>query len=153
MKKLSIFLSVIFSIFIWFSFAANPSIINHSYTVDWDDIRIFWTDNSDWWTVDINIQDPSTLDWMHFGTVNISDQVFTYTRQRDWDQKIWLIPDDGWDEVQFTIEWTITPNPAATRTVIPAVPKTGPDVNIVWLIIATFAIFGWYIYIKRKADI
>ena len=153
MKKLSIFLSAIFSVFIWFSFAANPSIINHSYTVDWDDVRIFWTDNSEWWNIDINVQDPSTLDRMHFGTVKMSDQVFVYTKQWDWEQRIWLIPDDGWDEVKFTIVWAINPSPTATRTVISAVPKTGPDGHILWLIIATIVVFGWYIYIKRKADI
>ena len=154
MKKLSIFLSAIFSTFLWFSFAANPSIVNHSYTTEWNDVKIYWTDNSsNWWYVDINVQNPSTLDRLHFGTAKMSDQVFVYTKQRDWDQKIWMIPDDWWDEVQFTIPWTITPNPWATRTVIPAVPKTGPDGHIIWLIIATISIFGWYIYLKRKADI
>ena len=83
----------------------------------------------------------------------MSDQVFVYTKQRDWDQKIWMIPDDWWDEVQFTVPWTITPNPWATRTVIPAVPKTWPDGHIIWLIIATIVVFGWYIYLKIKADI
>jgi LPXTG-motif cell wall-anchored protein len=37
--------------------------------------------------------------------------------------------------------------------VIPVVPKTGPSISLIWLIIATLMIFGWYIYIKRKADI
>ena len=153
MKKLSIFLSVIFSVSVWFSFAANPSILNYSYTIDWQDVRIFWTDNSNWWNVDINVENPNTKDWMHFGTTKISDQVFTYTKQRDWDQNIRMIPDDWWDEVKFIIQDVITPNPNATRTVIPAVPKTGPDWHVVGIIIATIMIFGWYIYIRKRADI
>ena len=40
-----------------------------------------------------------------------------------------------------------------TRTVIPAVPKTGPNGNLIWIIIATLVIFGGYIYIKKRADI
>ena len=40
-----------------------------------------------------------------------------------------------------------------TRTVIPVVPKTGPNGNLIWIIIATFVIFGGYIYIKKRADI
>ena len=150
MRKLAISLSAIFTVFIWFSFAA-PTVLNHSYTVDWNDIKIFWTDNSEWWYVDINVQDPSTNDWLHFGTAKISDQVFTYTKQWDWDQKIWLIPGDGWDEIRFTVP--SSSNSTATRTVIPAVPKTGPSIGLVWIILATLAIFGGYIYIKKRADI
>ena len=153
MKRFSIFLSAIFSAFIWFSFAANPSILNHSYVVEWNDVKIFWTNNSNGWNVDINLFNPNTQDWLHFGTVKISDQVFTYTKQWDWEQKIWMIPDDGWEEVQFTIQWATKATENATRTVIPAVPKTWPDGNIVGLIVATILVFGWYIYIKRRADI
>lgn len=152
MKKLLIFLSAIFSISLWFSFAANPSILNQTYEIAWDDVKIYWTDISDWWTVDINVQNPTTQDWLHFGTVKMSDQVFVYTKQREWEQNIWMIPDDWWDELKFTIGWS-TPNPNANRTVIPAVPKTGPSGNIIWIIIATFVIFGGYIYIKKRADI
>lgn len=69
-----------------------------------------------------------------------------------------MIPNDWWDEVKIVIPWTNTVDDnatisATTRTVIPAVPKTGPSINVIWIIIATFVIFGWYIYIKRKADI
>lgn len=138
---------------LWFAFAANPSIINYSYTIEWDDVKIFRTDNSDGWSVDINVQNPKTNKRSHFGTVKIEDQVFTYPRQRDWDQKIWMIPDDWWDEVQFTIQWEVVPNPNLTRTVIPAVPKTWPSGNIIWIIIATLVIFGGYIYIKKRAGI
>ena len=44
-------------------------------------------------------------------------------------------------------------NQNVTRTVITAVPKTGPSGNLVWIILATLAIFGGYIYIKKRADI
>ena len=67
-----------------------------------------------------------------------------------------MIPGDWWDEIKFTIEWENTEttiNPTPTRTVITAVPKTGPDGHIIWLVIATFVIFGGYIYIKKRADI
>jgi hypothetical protein len=33
--------------------------------------------------MDINLKDPKTNDWLHFGEVKMSDQVFTYTKQRD----------------------------------------------------------------------
>ena len=152
MQRLFTILSAIFTAFIWFSFAA-PTVLNHSYSVDWNQVMIFWTNNSDWWRVEINVQDPTTQKWMHFGSAKISDQVFTYTKQRDWDQKIWLIPDDGWDEIQFSIQWTTSTNSWATRTVIPAVPKTWPSGSLIWIILATIAVFGGYIYIKRRADI
>lgn len=93
----------------------------------------------------------------------MSDQTFTYTKQWDWDQNIWIIPWDGWDQIKFTIasnkpSATTTDTPkeektTATRTVIPAVPKTWPSWSIIWIILATLAIFGGYVYIKRKADI
>jgi hypothetical protein len=153
MKKLYIFLSAIFGVSLWFSFAANPSILNYSYETVWNDVKIYWVDNSNWWNVDISVQNPTTQDRLHFGTAKISDQMFVYTKQREWDQKIWMIPDNWWDEVQFTIEWAITQNPSVTRTVIPAVPKTWPSGNVIWIIIATFVIFGGYIYIKKRADI
>lgn len=156
MKKLSIFLSAIFGAFVGFSFAASPSIVSYSYTTNWNDVTIYWTDVSDGWYIDINVQNPTTQDWLHFGTVKMSDETFVYTKQREWEQKIWMIPGDGGEEIKFTIEWEATEtvvNPTATRTVIPAVPKTWPNGNIIWIIIATFVIFGWYIYIKKRADI
>ena len=158
MKKLLIFLSAIFSVSLWFLFAASPSIVSYSYTTEWNDVTIYWTDVSDGWYVDINVQNPTTQDWMHFGTAKMSDEKFTYPKQWEWEQKIWMIPGDWWDEIKFTIEWdnsetTISPNPTANRTVIPAVPKTWPSGNVIWIIIATFVVFGWYIYIKKRADI
>jgi len=164
MRKLLIFLSTIFSISTWFSFA-TPSILNLSHTTHWDNVTINRTDNSDWWYVDINLQDPQTNDWLHFGEVKISDQTFTYTKQWDWDQKIRIIPWDGWDEIKFVIKWknpasAVTnkkaPNwgqPEVTRTVIPVVPKTGSSGSLIWIILATLAIFGGYIYIRKRADI
>ena len=138
---------------LWFSFAANPSIINYSYEVDGDDVNIFRTDNSNWGKVDINVQNPDTNERLNFGTANISDQMFVYTKQRNWDQKIWMSPDDWWDEVYINIQWVTTLAANVNRTVIPAVPKTWPSGNIVWIILATIAIFGGYIYIKKRADI
>ena len=44
-------------------------------------------------------------------------------------------------------------NQNVTRTVITAVPKTWPSGNLVWIVLATLAIFGGYIYIKKRADI
>ena len=160
MQRFFIILSAIFSVLIWFSFAA-PTVLNPSAEIDWNKVRIFWTNNSNWWSVDINIQDPSTQKWMHFGTAKISDQVFTYNKQWEWDQVIWLIPNDGWDEAKLTIKWTSSSsqtadtneNSNANRTVIPAVPKTGPNGNVIWIILATIAIFSGYIYIKKRADI
>lgn len=167
MRKLLIFLSTIFSIFVWFSFA-TPTISNISYSVKWDDVRINRTNNSDWWYVDINLQDPQTKDWLHFGEIKISDQTFTYTKQWDWDQNIRMIPWDGWDEIKFKIEWNKSPSATVnkmknsasdwwesevTRTVIPVVPKTGTSGSIIWIILAALAIFGGYIYIRKKADI
>lgn len=163
MKKLSIFVSVVFSVFVWISFAA-PSVVNPSYVTNWSDVKIFWTDNSNWWYMDINLKDPKTNDRLHFGEVKMSDQVFTYTKQWEWDQNIRIIPWDGWDQIKFTIssDWeTVTvdnqtpeekeDNP--TRTVIEAVPKTGPSGSLIWIIVATLVIFGGYIYIRKRADI
>ena len=164
MKKLLIFLSAIPCVFIWFSFAA-PSILNPTYAINWNDVKIFWADNSNWWYLDVNLQDPTTNDWLHFGEVKMSDQTFTYTKQWEWEQKIRIIPWDWWDEIRFTIPWdkpAVTDNsetvqdqekPTANRTVIQAVPKTWPSGSLIGIIIATLAIFGGYIYIKKRADI
>lgn len=148
----------------WFSFAA-PTISNISYSVKWDDVKINRTNNSDWWYVDINLQDPKTNDWLHFWEVKMSDQTFTYTKQWDWEQKIRMIPWDGWDEIRFNIGWKNSSSAntnedssnweksEVTRTVISAVPKTWPNGSLIWIIIATLAIFGGYIYIRKRADI
>lgn len=145
--------------FIWVSLATQ-TVLAPSYTSDGNDVKIYWTDNSDWWYVDINVQNPETNDRMHFGTAKISDQSFVYTKQREWDQKVWIVPGDWGEDIQFTVSWDEpTSNydnthwAAITRTVIPAVPKTWPNVNIIWIILATLMIFGWYIYIKKKAGI
>ena len=115
--------------------------------------------------MDINLQDPETNNWLHFWTVKFDKESFTYTKQWEWDQKVWLIPWDGWNDIKFTIPSNSSSientnkkiseknGTKATRTVIAAVPKTWPSSNIVWIILATFVIFGWYIYIRKKADI
>lgn len=173
MKKLSIFFVAIFSMFMAFSFAA-PSILTPSYSVNWNDVKILRTNNSNGWYVDIALQDPKTKDWLHFWEVKMSDQTFTYPKQWDWDQKVRMIPWDGWDIIEFTIasdkpagtaevktadldKETAKNAPAednsATRTVIPVVPKTWPSGTLIGIILAALAIFGGYIYIKKRADI
>lgn len=97
MKKFLVFLSAIFSILIWFSFAI-PTTLDSSYSVNWD----------------------NTVSDSHYA----SDTNESATEEK--------IP---------------------TRTVIPAVPQTGPSISRVWIILATLAIFGGYIYIKKRADI
>ena len=114
--------------------------------------------------MDINLKDPKTSERLHFGEVKMSDQVFTYTKQWEWDQNIWIIPGDGWDQIKFTIssDWGVSTvdnqtsnenEDKPTRTVIAATPKTGPSGNLIWIIVATLAIFGGYIYIRKRADI
>lgn len=144
---------------IWFSFAANTVITDQSYVVDWDNVTIYRNDVSDWWYLDISIQDPKSGEWIHIWTVNIKDQEFSYMREWKITQKILLTPDNWGDSVQMNI-WVNNENKSKTknsetitRTVITAVPKTGPSVNLVWIIVATFAIFGGYIYIKKRAAI
>lgn len=152
MQRFTVILWALLIAWMWFSFAATPTIINHSYTVEGNEVRIFRTDNSNWWNVDIIVENPETNDRFNFGSTKISEQVFVYPKQREGDQVVWLIPDDGWDEVQLTIPGT-TVSPTVSRTAIQAVPKTWPDGHIVWIILATLAIFGGYIYIKKRADI
>ena len=149
MKRLFVFFSAILSVFIWFSFATN-TVLNHSYTIENDNVNIYWTNNSNWWNVDISVRNPDVNDWLLLGTAKISDQSFTYTKQWNWEQKILLVPDDWGDSIQFTISagWS-----TRSRTVISAVPRTWPSFSLVWVILATLVIFGGYIYIKKRADI
>ena len=117
----------------------------------------------------VNVKDPKTNNRLHFGEVKISDQAYSYPKQRNWNQEIQLVPDD-WDIVTFTAKdanGTVTvdtnttssdtdnweKDESATRTVIPAVPKTWPSASLIGIILATLAIFGGYIYIKKRADI
>ena len=178
MRKLPILLSAIFGLFIWFTFA-EVSILTPSYTVNWDDVKLYWTDVSNWWYLSIDVADPQTNSWIHKGEVKMSDQEFNYKKQWNWDQKIRMYRWDKEDEIyQFTIKdgktnwavnredmenpnnqknWTInnkaTEDTTANRTVIPVVPKTGPSGTLIWIILAALAIFGGYIYIRKKADI
>ena len=94
----------------------------------------------------------------------MSDRVFTYTKQWEWDQEIqmirWECPDNC---RQFTIsaeKWLVeadnskaSDNDWKNRTVIPVVPKTWPNGTLIWIILATLVIFGGYIYIRKRADI
>ena len=178
MRKLLISFLATSCALVWFSFAID-SITNISYTVNGNDVKLYRTDNSNWWYMDVNLQDPRTKDWLHFGEVKMSDEVFAYTRQWDWDQQIQIIPWDGWDWKRFCVSpsgsacsissdtkaedttkdesTTKSDDTSATwstnRTVIPAVPKTGPSGSIIWIILAALAIFGGYIYIRKRADI
>ena len=96
----------------------------------------------------------------------MSDQVFVYTKQWEWNQEVQMVPGDDWDVIQFTVEDSnpsaaavveespkVEEETASTRTVITAVPKTGPSGTLVWIILASLIIFGGYIYIKKRADI
>lgn len=53
----------------------------------------------------------------------------------------------------FSADNQTSDNQNVTRTVITTVPKTWPSGSLVWIILATLAIFGGYIYIKKRADI
>jgi hypothetical protein len=168
MKKLSVFLLAIFGMCIWFSFAA-PSILSPSYSINGDTVNIYWTDASNWWYLSVNVKNPEKGYRSNFGEVKMSDWAYSYPKQRQWDQEIQLVPWDGWDIIEFTARdsnWTVTVDTSSstkstdekkeegtTRTVIPAVPKTGPSAGLIWIILATLAIFGGYIYIKKRADI
>lgn len=144
----------------WVALASNLSILNHSYSVDWNQISIFWEDGSNGWNVDINVFNTDLQTWINLWTVSISDQHYIYTKQWDWDQQIWLIPDDGWDGVQFTIALDNSGHGSAAytsedvvRTVIPVTPKTWPSWHLIWIVIATFVVFGGYIFIKKQASL
>ncbi len=177
MRKLPILLSAILGLFIWFTFA-EVSILTPSYTVNWDNVKLYWTDVSNWWYLSIDVADPQTNSWIHKGEIKMSDQEFEFKKQWNWDQKIRMYRWDKDDEIyQFTIKdgktnWAVNredmenPNSkawatetkaaedtTANRTVIPVVPKTGPSGTLVWIILAALAIFGGYIYIRKKADI
>ena len=107
----------------------------------------------------------------------MSDQEFTYTKQWNWDQDVQII---RWDEPDERYEFTISDGKTAwainmedmkdfsnsksenkatenntdtTRTVIPVVPKTWPSGSLILIILATLAIFGGYVYIRKRADI
>jgi len=165
MNRLFVLIIALFNLFVCFAFAENYTILNPSYVIDWDTVKIFWTDNSDWWYVDINLQDPETKSRFNFWSAEISDQVFTYTKQWDGDQNIWLVP-SYWDEQHLCVSSSGMPcdvsyddnhgtatERSVTRTVIPVTPKTWPSVSIIGIVLATLLVFGWYIYIKKKADI
>jgi hypothetical protein len=152
MRRLFILFTVVFSVLIWFSSAIN-TILNYSYTTDDNNVNIYRTDNSNWWNVDINVRNSDVNDWLLLGTVKISDQSFMYTKLWNWEQRIKLVPDDWWEEIQFTIPERWVAKSHVSRTVITAVPKTWPSFNLIWIILASLAIFGGYIYIKKRADI
>jgi len=177
MKKLPILLSAIFGLFIWFTFA-ELSILTPSYTVNWDNVKLYWTDVSNWWYVSIDVSDSSTNGWRHMGEIEMSQQEFEYKKPGNWDQKIRMYRWDKEDEIyQFTIKdgktnWSVNredmenlnqksgttetkaaEDTTANRTVIPVVPKTGPSGTLIGIILAALAIFGGYIYIRKKADI
>lgn len=97
------------------------------------------------------------LIWFSFAAPTILDN--TYPAEVDN-----AIQADWWDDSYLVTAWGDTSDvnnidiennnqATVTRTVISAVPKTGPSWSLVWVIIATLAIFGWYIYIKKRADI
>ena len=159
MRKFLAFLCLSLLGSIWFSFASTTAITNQSYVVNWDNVTIYRTDVSDWWNVDISVWDSNSGKWIRIWTVNIKDQEFSYMREWKITQKILLAPDNWGESVQMSI-WVdnekkskTKSSETITRTVITAVPETGPSVSLVWIIIATFAIFGWYIYIKKRAAI
>ena len=159
MRKFLAFLWLSLLSCISFSFASNPAIVNQSYVTNWDNVTIYWTDVSDWWYVDVSIQDSDTQERIHIWTVDIRDQEFSYIRQGQAEQKILLEPDNWWDSVQVSIwanNWSKTNSKNSepiTRMVISSVPKTWPSGSLIWIIIATFMIFGGYIYIKKRAAI
>ena len=99
--------------------------------------------------MDISLQDPNTKDWLTFDTIDMSDEYYTYTKQRSGEQNIRLMPEDWWEEVRITIP----SSEAVARTVITATPKTWPSGHAIAIIVATSVIFGWYIFLKKNADV
>ena len=97
------------------------------------------------------------LIWFSFASPTILDTSHSIepdnSLQADWWENMYLTT-AWWEATEMeTNDIQNTNQTTITRTVIPAVPKTGPSGNWVWIILATLAIFGGYIYIKKRADI
>lgn len=135
---------------------ADMTLANISHEINWNTITlkriaVNWSE-----TIDLSVMTPGSSSFNRVATVNMNQERYAFTSNRNWEYIFKFTPDNNWKEINYSLQMNTTiigwnNNNWGWWTVIPVVPKTWPKENAIVIIIAAF--LGYLIYRKlyRKA--
>ena len=117
---------------------------NISHTISQDNVITLTWSAVDWEIVQIAVFDPAEEIYKSLGTVNMSDQKFSYKMQRDGEHNFMLT--NGCKDVYYKADAVIKDS-----TIVP--PATWPAENVLIIAIAAIVIYGAYtLFAKRTSN-
>lgn len=127
---------------------ADMNLANVTHVVNGNQITLRWTAVNGSDKVDIFLWDPTTNAFTKLGTVNMSDERYTFTASRNGEFIINFMPNNGGREKRytFTVAW-VSGTPTTVKP-IKTVPKVWPAENI---LVALFIAFVLYLLYRRNA--
>lgn len=135
---------------------ADMTLANISHEINWNTITlkriaVNWSE-----TIDLSVMTPGSSSFNRVATVNMNQETYAFTSNRNWEYIFKFTPDNNWKEINYSLQMNTTiigwnDNNWGWWTVIPVVPKTWPKENAIVIIIAAFLWYVIYRKLYRKA--
>jgi len=141
---------------------ADMNLANVTHQINWDKITLLWTEVDGADKVEIRLRDTDDERFVKLSTVNMSDEKYVFTTDRNWEHNVKFIPIDNneetWkykiytftittiDEPEVVQPWNTTPTWGITT-----VPVVGPKENILILIIISLLTYFIFKKFFKKA--
>ena len=135
---------------------ADMTLANISHEINWNTITlkriaVNWSE-----TIDLSVMTPGSSSFNRVATVNMNQERYAFTSNRNWEYVFKFTPDNNWKEINYSLQMNTTiigwnDNNWGWWTVIPVVPKTWPKENAIVIIIAAFLWYVIYRKLYRKA--
>ncbi len=130
---------------------ADMTLANISHEINWNNIllkriSVNWSS-----TIDISVMTPNSSSFNRVATVNMNQETYTFSANRNGEYIFKFAPDNSWKETNYsvqlnTVSWGAAGGWGNGWTVIPVVPKTWPTENIIVIVVAAFL---WYLIYKK----
>ncbi|AHB41739.1 hypothetical protein P148_SR1C00001G0952 [candidate division SR1 bacterium RAAC1_SR1_1] len=133
---------------------ADMTLANITHGINGSTITLRWISINGSSTIDLSVMTPGSSSFNRVATINMNDESYSFVASRNGEYIFQFTPDNGGKQVNYTVQINTISSSAGGSPggkVIPVVPKTGTEENI--LIISIIAFLGYIIYRKlyRKA--
>lgn len=131
------------------SSSVNMSLANISHVIQWNDIKLTWTELAGVDKVEIYLRNTNGTTYTKLTTVNMATEQYTFNPNRNAPLRVRFIGlDSNSDQVgneviytinDYTVSWS-SPSPTPTPS-IPSVPTVGPADNALWAALVVIFVF------------
>lgn len=137
---------------------ADMELANITHQINWDKITLLWTEIDGADEVEIRLRDLNDERFSTLATVNMRDERYDFTTNRNWEHNIKFIPIDNneetWKYKIYTLTITTIDEPTVVQAEDPTppswgittVPVVGPKENIIIILLVSF--LAYFIFKK-----